>query len=83
MTLKEAIEERHITQRMVAVACGVNESLISNIIAGREGISAKLAIRLEAPLGITAEFWAKLQALYEVGKERGEWRPPGSKRASA
>jgi antitoxin HigA-1 len=48
---------------------------ISEIIAGRRGISAEMALRLARYFGNPAEFWMRLQAGYDLAvaeREVGE-----------
>ena len=48
---------------------------ISQIVAGRRGITAETALRLGQYFGTSAEFWLNLQKSYELRlaeQERGE-----------
>lgn len=52
---------------------GVNRKTLSNIIHGRAGISADMALRLAAWLGTTPDLWLGMQAQWELW--RAEQRP--------
>lgn len=64
-TLAEAIEDRSMTQRELAVRTGMTEKHISTVINGQKSISAAFARKLEYALGIEASFWMNLQANYD------------------
>ncbi|HZU10824.1 MAG TPA: HigA family addiction module antitoxin [Pseudacidobacterium sp.] len=48
---------------------------LSKIINGRAGISADMALRLEAFFGNPSEFWMDLQKQYELAQARRRKRP--------
>jgi addiction module HigA family antidote len=58
------------TQGWLAQRLGVDRRYVSRLILGRVGVSPEMAIRLAAELGDDAEFWATLQARYDVAKAR-------------
>jgi len=64
-TLKEALENKGMTQRELALRTGVKEPHISGIVNCRKPISASLAKKLEYALGIDASFWIALQANHD------------------
>lgn len=47
---------------------GVSRTTLSRVLNGHAGISADLAIRLEAAGASTARFWVSLQAQYELAQ---------------
>jgi addiction module HigA family antidote len=51
---------------------GVNRQTLSNLINGRAGVSAEMAIRLSKAFGGTAEIWLRLQMAYDLAKIRDE-----------
>jgi antitoxin HigA-1 len=53
----------------------VSRPTLSKIINGRAGISADMALRLEAFLGNPSEFWLDLQKQYELAQARRHKRP--------
>lgn len=64
-TLKEILEDRHMTQRELALRTGVKEPHVSGIVNCKKPISASFAKKLEYALGIDAMFWVNLQANYD------------------
>ncbi len=65
-TIAEVIEKRGITQSELASRTGVSPAYVSNVIAGKKGISSKFAMGLEYALGVPKSFWINLQANYEA-----------------
>lgn len=65
-TIADILEERGITQAELAVRTGVSPAYVSNVIAGKKGISANFAMGLEYALGVPKSFWLNLQANYEA-----------------
>jgi len=57
---------------------GVTRQALSALINGRAGVSASMALRLEAALGTSAEFWLAMQTDYDLWQARK--RPPKVKR---
>ena len=57
---------------------GVTRQALSALINGRAGVSASMALRLEAALGTNAEFWLAMQTDYDLWQARK--RPPKVKR---
>ena len=49
-----------------AKALGVTRQAMNNLVRGRAGISAEMAIRLEKAFGGGAETWLRLQAAYDL-----------------
>ena len=68
-SIAEAIEDRGLTQKELALRTGFTEKHISTVINGIKSISAKLALGLEKALDIPATFWKNLQANYELELE--------------
>jgi addiction module HigA family antidote len=63
-----------------AEALGVSRVTLSRVLNGRAGISAPLALRLEAAGISTARFWLELQSNYDLANTR---RPSKVKRLVA
>lgn len=58
-----------------AKALGVTPQAMNNLVSGKAGISAEMAIRLEKAFGGGAETWLRMQAAYDlaqVGKRAGK-----------
>lgn len=64
--LREALDERDMPQTYLACVTGYTPKHINWIINGRIGVSAAMAVALEAELGIRAEFWMALQTAYDL-----------------
>ena len=64
-TLAEALEDRGMSQRELAIRTGMTEKHISTVVHGQKGISPAFARKLEYALGIEASFWMNLQANYD------------------
>ena len=54
---------------------GVTRQALSALLNGRAGISAEMAVRLEAALGTSAEMWIQMQAGYDLWKVRQKPKP--------
>lgn len=64
-TIADILEDRGITQAELSSRTGVSPAYVSNVIAGKKGISANFAMGLEYALGVPKSFWLNLQANYE------------------
>lgn len=54
---------------------GVTRQALSALLNGRSGVSAEMALRLEAALGTSAEMWVEMQAGYDLWKARQMRQP--------
>ena len=54
---------------------GVTRQALSALLDGRAGVSAQMALRLEAALGTSAEMWLEMQAGYDLWLARKQSRP--------
>ena len=54
---------------------GVSRQALSALLNGRAGISAEMALRLEAALGTSAEMWVQMQAAHDLWQARQQGRP--------
>ena len=61
---------------------GVTRQSLSALLNGRAGVSAGMALRLEAALGTSAEMWVEMQAGYDLWRAR-QWRRPKVERIAA
>ena len=64
MTIKDVLEDHHMTQKELAVRLGLSEKHISKLINGEVPLTQDVAIRLERVLDIEASFWNGLEAAY-------------------
>ncbi len=54
---------------------GVTRQALSALLNGRAGVSAEMALRLEAALGTSAEMWVEMQAGYDLWLARQHRQP--------
>lgn len=64
-TLQEILEDREMSQKELAIRCGVSEKHVSTVLSGKKNISSDFAKKLEYALGIDAIFWMNLQNNYD------------------
>lgn len=69
-TLRDELEARGLTLRMLARAMGVPVGRVADIVSERRAISPDTALRLGRFFGNGADFWIGLQAQYDVAKVR-------------
>lgn len=76
--LKELLEDRGWSQRVLALIVGMGETGINKIISDRQAVSASQAIAFSEVFGIPAETFLDLQKSYDLAKARISARPdPG------
>ena len=68
--LREELQTRKLGKSLFAMNIKVYPSQFSDILHGKRDINAALAIKLEVALGISAEFWMRLQSEYDLAMER-------------
>ena len=68
--LEEEILARGLTRAAFAMDIKMYPSHMSDILKGKRNITEKIALRLEGALGISAEFWMRLQVTYNISKLR-------------
>ena len=54
---------------------GVTRQALSALLNGHAGVSAQMALRLEAALGTSAEMWVEMQAGYDLWLARQHRQP--------
>lgn len=59
----------------IAGRLGVSRQALSALLNGRAGVSAEMALRLEAALGTSAEMWVQMQAARDLWQARQQGRP--------
>lgn len=64
--LREELAARGLTQTACAEKIGRRLDVINRIIKGKKTITADTALDLEQGLGISAEFWVRLQAYHDL-----------------
>jgi addiction module HigA family antidote len=66
--LKELMGDTEVTA--FASRLGIDRTTLSRLLNGHAGISAPMALRLEATLGTTAEMWMNLQLKFDLWQAR-------------
>jgi addiction module HigA family antidote len=51
-----------------AKVLGVTRQALNNVVNGKSGISAEMAIRLTKAFGSTADTWLRMQAAYDLAQ---------------
>ena len=69
-SIRNGIDESGWTITECAARLGVTRNNLSRLLNGRIGISARVALGLEAVGWSNAEFWMRLQANYDLEQER-------------
>ena len=63
-TIKEQIATRDMNQKEFAARMGMSEKHISKLVNGEVRLTMDVARRLEMVLGLPAQFWCNLEAIY-------------------
>ena len=64
-TIREQLEDRGMTQKEFALRMDMSEKHISRLINGEVHLTPDVALRLEYVLGVAAQFWTNLEAIYQ------------------
>ena len=67
---QECLEPLGLTVTEGAKALGVTRQALNNLVNGKAGISAEMAVRLAAAFGGGAEVWLRMQASYDLAQVR-------------
>ena len=70
--LQDKLEARNMSQKQLADLIGLKPSMLNEIIKGKRSITPSIAIKLEAGLSNSAEYWLKGQQMYDLYKVRQE-----------
>ena len=70
VVLQECIEPSGLTITDAAAALGVTRNTLSELVNGKRGISAEMAVRLSKVFGGTEEGWLVQQAQYDLAQVR-------------
>ncbi len=68
------LEPLGLTVQAAAEGLGVSRQALSNLINGRAGVSAEMALRLEKAGWSTAETWVGLQASFDLWEAKKRTR---------
>ncbi len=66
----ETLAELDVSITKAAKGLGITRQQLHNLISGRSGVTAEMAIRLEKALGSTADTWLRMQMNYDLAKVR-------------
>ena len=69
-TIQDMLNERGMTQAMLADYLGRPRKTINEIIKGKTRITPETALQLESVLGVEAEFWLTREANYRLAQLR-------------
>lgn len=67
---QECLEPLGLTVTGGAQALGVTRQALNNLVNGKAGISAEMAVRLAAAFGGGAEAWLRMQGNYDLAQVR-------------
>jgi HTH-type transcriptional regulator/antitoxin HigA len=81
--LRDLLEERGWSQRVLALIVGMGETGINKILSDRQPVTAELALVLSELLGVSAETLLELQKSYDLAKARISARPDPGRAARA
>ena len=68
LVLRQCIEPLRLTITDAAAALGVTRTTLSELVNGKRGISAEMAVRLSQVFGGSAESWLTQQAQYDLSQ---------------
>lgn len=71
------LDEKGWTQDVLSDITGLSRTTISNIVAGRSGVTAAVAVRFAAALGNRPDDWLKLDADYQLTLVESDAQPVG------
>ena len=63
-SIKEQLIQRGMRQKEFAVRMGLSEKHVSKLINGEVQLTIEVARKLEMVLGVPAQFWCNLEAIY-------------------
>lgn len=67
---EEFLKPLGVSQSRLARHVGVNPRVINEICRGRRAVSVRMAQLLEAALGMDADFWLRMQMMYDLSVSR-------------
>lgn len=69
--LKEVyLKDYNLTVTAFALKIGVSRNTASELINGKNGISAEMALKLEKAFKVSAQYWLDLQTQYDLWKAK-------------
>lgn len=70
--LQDELEARDIKKSFFAEQLGMKPGHFSELLHGKRHVSAATAIKLEKLLGISAEYWLRVQVYHDLFMERNK-----------
>jgi addiction module HigA family antidote len=64
--LLEEVEERGLKKTELAKQIGMLPGNLSELFKGKRNINARIAVKLEKALGVSAEYWLGLQSAFDL-----------------
>lgn len=68
--IREALDHLGWSQGDLAAMWGISQAAVSMLVSGHRGITALVALRLEASVGGSAEAWMDLQRDWDLATHR-------------
>jgi len=68
--LLEEVEERGLKKSELAKQLGLLPGHLSELFKGKRNINARLVVRLEKAMNVSAEYWLGLQSAYDLTAAR-------------
>ena len=66
----DCIQPLGLTVTEAAKILGVTRQALNNLVNGKAGVSAEMAVRLSKAFGSEPEFWPRLQMNYDLAQVR-------------
>ncbi len=66
----DCLEPLGLTVTEAARALGVTRQTLNNLVNGKAGVSAEMAVRLSKAFGSEPEFWLRLQMNHDLAQVR-------------
>lgn len=70
--LRQAIAAKGWTQDELAIITGRSRPLINEIVSGKRGITAEMALALSAAFGDTPDYWLRLESDYRLSQAHND-----------
>jgi addiction module HigA family antidote len=68
--ISETLNELGVSISEAARVLGITRQQLHNLIAGRSGVTAEMAVRLEKALGSTADTWLRMQMNHDLAQAK-------------
>jgi addiction module HigA family antidote len=69
---QDCIEPLGLTITSAAKVLGVTRQALNNLVNGKAGISAEMAVRVSKAFGGSPDIWLRLQANYDLARLRAD-----------